>query len=105
MQRRRNWTAEEDERLLTMWARNWSASIVAAKLGRTRSSALGRLHRLGALNPSREATTPKIHAMRLPVNASPGNRHRYSWSEEALTEKWADRKARLAKERAQGASQ
>ncbi|QDH50422.1 hypothetical protein [Caulobacter phage KcrB] len=99
----RAWSEEDDAVLLKDWARGRSASVIGMRLGRSRCAVLGRLYRLGALNEDRKAVAPE----RLPAHRPFGNKHASKdlWTESLLTEKWADRKARLAKERAQGATQ
>ena len=45
------WTEAEIERLLTMWKAGTSAVKIAAELGRSRNSVLGRLWRAGMVEP------------------------------------------------------
>jgi hypothetical protein len=95
------WTEEETATLLAYWYRCLPATAIAPLLGRTRSAVLARLFRLGEQRKSwgREKAPPKVRERVARVAAPPV---RYNgWSEESLTEKWADRKERLQRERAQ----
>lgn len=94
---RRKWTAEQDDVILEYWARRWSAGMIAQQVGMTRSAVLGRLYRLGVLGKPRDQRAPRE---RFP-NAPPTPKGRGAWTEESLTEKWADRKERLRREREQ----
>ena len=81
---RKDWSTEEIERLKELWVAGRSIRIIARELGRTPGSTVGKLNRLGLLGGDRVTSTftPK------PKNA------KNSWTDERLTEKWADRKKR-----------
>ena len=51
----KQWTAEQVERVAAMWRNGITAARIAAKMGAgfTRSSVLGRMHRLGVKMPGR----------------------------------------------------
>lgn len=98
--KRHSWTPDDDEAILDFWNRKWSAGMIAQRVGKTRSAILGRLYRLGVLGKPRDQRAPRVRIPREPISRS-GYRN---WSEENLTEKWADRKERLRREREQSHS-
>jgi hypothetical protein len=95
------WTEEETTALLAYWHRGLTATDIAPLIGRTRGAVLGMIFRLGAQrhNWGREKAAPKTRA-RAAREKVPAVRYN-GWSEESLTEKWADRKERLQRERTQ----
>ena len=95
------WTPEQDEEILAFWYRRWSAGMIAQHVGKTRSAILGRLYRLGVLGKPRDQRVPRVRVSQSDTTHRGGFRN---WSEESLTEKWADRKERLRREREQAHS-
>lgn len=74
------WTAEDDARLCALLDEGHSASIIAARIGRSRNAILGRVHRLGMRAKRRLKATPNERAVvvapkprprRKPVNSAP----------------------------------
>lgn len=53
-----DWTDERVELLIKLWADGFSASQIAAELGTTRSSVIGKVHRLG-LSGRHRSTAPR----------------------------------------------
>ena len=83
------WTKEETAAVLEYWRRGLTASTIAPLVGKTRSAVLGKIGRLG------EQRDPQGR-VEAPIKVC-----RKSWSEDNLTEKWADRQERLRRERSQ----
>lgn len=79
----------------------WTMEKTAA-LGQLRADGLSYTHAAKALGCSRNAACAKAWRMRRPRTAKPATppTKRRTWSESALTETWADRKARRMAERA-----
>lgn len=57
------WTLEETRRVGELLALDWSASMIASELGRSRNAVIGRIHRISALRdmkrPHSNHRTPK----------------------------------------------
>lgn len=77
------------EQLLSLWSDGTSGGRIAQIMGLTRNSVMGKLNKLGALSTGRQSidrfSPNKVQTAR-------PNPARSTWSEESLTEKWADRK-------------
>ena len=83
------WTEENIARAVMMRRGGYSAQLIADALGFTRNAVIGKLHRLD------EPAVGEVYTKKTPRGKSKDR-----WSVECLTESWADRKARLARERA-----
>lgn len=83
------WTEENIARAVMMRRGGYSAQLIADALGITRNAVIGKLHRLD------EPAVGQVYT-KTPKKRQTKER----WSAERLTESWADRKARLARERA-----
>lgn len=94
------WTDEETALMLDHWYRGLPATAIAPLIGRTRGAVLGHIHRLGAQRKDMGREKPKV-TKRVPAARVVAPVRYGSWSEENLTERWADRKERLRRERAQ----
>lgn len=79
------WTEDREATLRRLRASGFSFGMIAKEIGCTRRAAGGKHWRL--MRPRR-------------VGPAPTRLASHGWSEEALTECWADRKARRAAERA-----
>lgn len=93
MTTRRRWSDEETAQLKSMWVAGKSGGTIAVALNRTRSSVMGKGTGIGLFGMERDLTA---HT-KLPSGEQSlkGNKGRpKTWSDDALTEKWADRKKR-----------
>ena len=89
--------ADEDftNEVLRLWKAGKSGGKIAQMMGLTRSSVMGKLNRLGVLNADR-AVVDRFPANKFkPGQSKPMPR---TWSDQALTETWAERKKRRANE-------
>lgn len=82
------------EQAVTMRNRGFSSARIGNTLGFTRNAVVGKLYRLGV------RVNGKIIHRATYVRKSPDRSGQRTWSEENLTETWAARKARIARERA-----
>ncbi len=82
------------EELLSLWKAGKSGGKIAQMMGLTRSSVMGKLNRLGVLNADRAVVD------RFPPNTKVQGKNKSpkTWSDQALTETWAERKKRRANE-------
>lgn len=100
------WTDEQVAQMLDYWSRDLSAGAIAPLVGKTRSSVMSKLFRMGVLKRPRSQAKDLVAARKAvaPSARDAESMRHNSWSEERLTEKWADRKERLRRERAQQAA-
>ena len=87
------WSESDFALAVEMRANGFSSAMIALKIGKTRNSVVGKLYRCG-VKPG-----DITHAYRIGFRAKPNRSESRTWSEENLTETWADLKARLAAER------
>lgn len=87
------WPPERTEAVVKDWRANMSATVIAKRHGLTRNQVIGKIHRLGAKRDDTGAIDTSRKTMGRPPKV-------YSdlWGVK-LTETWAQRKARLARER------
>lgn len=83
------WTDEVVERAASMRRAGFSSAEIGRSMGLTRNAVVGKLWRVS------RAASGKVVPFKPLARVEPR-----TYSEAALTERWADRKARLARERA-----
>lgn len=85
------WTETMISEAISMRERGLSSAVIAERIGMTRNAVVGKLWRIGVRGGDVVITSQKKASRR-------GGS--VTWSEEKLTETWADRKIRRAQERA-----
>ena len=87
------WPPERTEAVVRDWRANMSATVIAKRHGLTRNQVIGKIHRLGVKRHDKgEISTGRKRMGRPPET------YRDLWGDK-LFETWAQRKARLARER------
>lgn len=88
------WTKDEIETAIRMRGDGFSSAMIALKVGRTRNAVVGKLWKMG-VKPGGIYHRSKNTGVRATQIFSAR-----TWTDEKLTETWADRKIRRAQERA-----